>query len=189
MKKDLGPQCILYPTPVLIVGTYDADGKANVMNAAWGGICCSTPPCVTVSLQKPRHSYQAILDRKCYTVNIPSERHIAEADYFGISSGRTVDKFAKTGLTAVKADTVDAPYVAEFPVVLECRLAHTLEAGSHTLFVGEVLDVKVDEGCLNADGSVDVTKVKPCMFTPGSRGYYGLGEFLGQAFSIGKTFA
>ena len=188
MKKTLGPQCILYPTPVLIVGTYDADGKPNVMNAAWGGICCSTPPCVTVSLQKPRHSYASIMERKCYTLSIPSEKYLKEADYFGISSGKHVNKFEKTGLTAVKADTVDAPYVGEFPVVLECRLAHTLEVGSHTLFVGEVLDVKVDEVCMNADGSVDIGKVKPFAFAPGGRGYYRVSEHIGQAFSAGKAF-
>ena len=53
MKKSMGAKTIVYPAPVLIVATYDKDGKANAMTAAWGGICCSKPPCVTVSLRKP----------------------------------------------------------------------------------------------------------------------------------------
>ena len=41
MKKSFGAKTILYPTPVLVVGTYDLNGRPNVMTAAWGGICCS----------------------------------------------------------------------------------------------------------------------------------------------------
>ena len=52
MKKSLGGKTIIYPTPVLLVGTYDTDGKPNAITAAWGGICCSKPPCVSVSLRK-----------------------------------------------------------------------------------------------------------------------------------------
>ncbi len=71
MKKSIGANTILYPTPVLIVGTYDKDGKPNGMTAAWGGICCSKPPCVTVSLRKATYSYGSIVESKAYTLSIP----------------------------------------------------------------------------------------------------------------------
>ena len=147
MKKSLGAKTILYPTPVLVVGTYD-DRKPNVMTVAWGGICCSVPPCVAVSLRKATYSYGNIVRRKAFTVSVPSERHVKEADYFGIASGRNEDKFAATGLTPVRSELVDAPYVKEFPLMLECRLVHTFELGLHTQFVGEILDVKIDEEVL-----------------------------------------
>ena len=38
MSKNLGAKPMLAPQPVMMIGTYDADGNANVMNAAWGGI-------------------------------------------------------------------------------------------------------------------------------------------------------
>ena len=144
MKQSLGPKTLLFPTPVLMVGSYDQAGKPNLMNAAWGGICCSDPPCVTVSIRKARHSYDSIMFRKAFTVGITNEEHIVEADYVGMASGRNVDKFAVAGLTPVRSELVDAPYAAEFPVVLECRLLHTLELGIHTQFIGEILDVKAD---------------------------------------------
>ncbi len=147
MKKSLGAKTILYPTPVIIVGTYDDEGKPNAMTVAWGGICCSVPPCVAVSLRKATYSHGNIVKRQAFTVSVPSERHVKEADYFGIASGRNEDKFAVTRLTPVRSDLVDAPYVEEFPLVLECRLAHTFELGLHTQFVGEILDVKADEEC------------------------------------------
>jgi flavin reductase (DIM6/NTAB) family NADH-FMN oxidoreductase RutF len=186
MKKSFGAKTILYPTPVLIVGTYDKAGKPNAMACAWGGICCSKPPCVAVSLRKATYSYGNIVERKAFTVSIPSETHIKEADYFGIVSGRDGDKFAATGLAPVRSDLVDAPYVGEFPVVLECRLLHTLEIGLHTQFVGEILDVKIDESVLGQDGSADALKIRAMMYDTGSRSYHGMGRALGKAFEVGK---
>jgi flavin reductase (DIM6/NTAB) family NADH-FMN oxidoreductase RutF len=187
MKKSLGAKTILYPTPVLVVGTYDDQDKPNVMTVAWGGICCSVPPCVAVSLRKATYSYGNIVRRKAFTVNVPSERHVKEADYFGIASGRNEDKFAATGLTPVRSQLVDAPYVGEFPLTLECRLMHTFELGLHTQFVGEVLDVKIDEDALGKGGLPEVEKLLPIAFAPETHAYYALGRHLGKAFFIGKT--
>jgi flavin reductase (DIM6/NTAB) family NADH-FMN oxidoreductase RutF len=156
------------------------------MNAAWGGICNSVPPCIAVSLRKATYSHGAIVARKAFTIGIPSEGFIREADYVGIVSGRDVDKFDATGLTPVRSDLVDAPYAAEIPFVLECRLLHTLEIGLHTQFVGEIMDVKADPALLGDDGLPDILKLKPMLFDTAHRGYYGVGPFLGQAFSVGK---
>ncbi len=73
MKQSVGAKTLATPTPVWLVGTYDAEGKPNIMTVAWGGICCSTPPCVTVSLRRATYSYAAIEARKAFTVSIPSE--------------------------------------------------------------------------------------------------------------------
>ena|ERR1035437_5566003 len=186
MKKSIGPKTIVYPTPIFIVGTYDKHGHPNVMNAAWAGICCSSPPCVAVSLRKATYTYGNIMEQKAFTVSIPSQDFIREADYFGIVSGREVDKFFQSGLTPEKSELVNAPYVKEFPFCLECKLLHTLEIGLHTQFIGEIMDIKVDEAFL-ADGDFpDIEKVKPVIFSPGNQTYYGLGECLGRAFSMGK---
>lgn len=186
MKKSIGAKTLLFPTPVLLVGTYDRDGKPNLMTAAWGGICCSQPPCVAVSLRKATYSYASIVERKAFTIGIPSEAWIKEADYVGIASGRDVNKFTETGLTAVRSDLVDAPYAAEFPFVMECCLLHTLELGLHTQFVGEIIDVKADASVLADDGLPDILKIKPLVFDTAHRGYHGIGPLLGQAFSVGK---
>ncbi len=189
MKKSLGARTLLFPTPVLMVGTYDGAGKPNLMNAAWGGICCSQPPCVAVSLRKATYSWAAIVGRKAFTVGIASEARMVEADYVGMASGRDVDKFAATGLTTVRSDLVDAPYAAEFPVVLECRLLHTVEIGLHTQFIGEIIDVKADTAVLGEDGHPDILKIKPLIYDTAHKGYHGVGPLLGRAFSVGKVKA
>ncbi|MEJ2071387.1 MAG: flavin reductase family protein [Syntrophobacterales bacterium] len=104
----------------------------------------------------------------------------------GIASGKDQDKFAKTGFTPVKSELVDAPYVAECPLILECRLSHTLEIGLHTQFVGEILDVKADSEVLGDQGLPDIDKIKPIIFRHEIRTYHGIGRYLGQAFTIGR---
>jgi flavin reductase (DIM6/NTAB) family NADH-FMN oxidoreductase RutF len=187
MKRSLGAKTLVYPAPVLVVGTYDKAGKPNVMTASWAGICCSQPPCVAVSLRAATYSHGNILERKAFTLNIPSENHVKEADYFGLVTGRNTDKFAASKLTPVRSKLVDAPCIKEFPLVLECKLVHVIELGLHTQFVGEVVDVKADEEVIGSGGAVDIRKLKPLIFTPDTQDYYGVGNFVAKVFSAGKA--
>jgi len=186
MKKSLGAKTLAQPTPVWVVGSYDSQGKANMMTIAWGGICCSQPPCVAISLRKATYTYGCIKERKAYTINIPSVAMVKEVDYVGTTSGKNIDKFAMTKLTPVRSELVDAPYINEFPLVIECRVLHTLEIGLHTQFIGEIVDIKAEESTLGEQGMVDILKVKPLVFDAGQGAYYGIGERIGKAFSIGK---
>lgn len=186
MKISIGAKTIVFPTPVFVVGSYDKAGRPNVMTAAWGGICCSSPPCICISLREATYSYGNIMERKAFTINIPSEEHIKEADYFGIVSGKEQDKFSATGLTPVKSDIVDAPYIKEFPFIVECTVLHTIKIGLHTQFIGEIKDVKADEKVFGEDKSPDIKRIMPILFDPANRTYYGVGKYTGKAFSIGE---
>ncbi len=186
MKTSFGSKALIFPTPVWCVGTYDQNGSPNVMTAAWGGICCSSPPCVSIALRKATYTYGNILHRQAFTLSVPSEKYAREADYFGIASGKNTDKFKKAGLMPEKSEKVDAPYVAEFPMVLECRMIHHHEIGLHTIFIGQILDVKVEDDMLNGDGQPDVEKIRPLIFSPDVRQYHGVGDYVGAAFEIGK---
>jgi flavin reductase (DIM6/NTAB) family NADH-FMN oxidoreductase RutF len=187
VKKSIGAKTLLYPTPVLIVGTYDKAGKPNVMTVAWGGICCSSPPCVSISVREATYTYGNLMEQKAFTVNIPSENYVKQADFIGILSGTDTDKFLATGLTPLKSDVVNAPYVAEFPLELECKVIHHHRIGIHTQFIGEILDIQADEAVVGQNGP-EIEKIKPFMWAPdSSRGYYGVGEHLGKAFSIGRN--
>jgi flavin reductase (DIM6/NTAB) family NADH-FMN oxidoreductase RutF len=189
MKRSLGRKTLILPAPAWVVGTYDAEGRANVMTAAWGGICCSKPPSVCVSLREATYTYQAIIDREAFTVNVPSAEQTKLTDYIGVVSGRDADKFAVAGLTAVSAEHVDAPLVDEFPLNLECSLIHTLKIGLHTLFVGEIRDVKAEKSILNDNGRPSIEKLRPPIFSTGEAAYYAVGDPLGPAFEMGKELA
>ncbi|MDR7866598.1 MAG: flavin reductase family protein [Sporomusaceae bacterium] len=189
MKKSLGALAPAMPLPVWVIGSYGEDGSPCLMTAAWCGVCCSEPPCVAVAVRKSRLTHVSIAARGAFTVNIPSERYAAEADYCGLVSGRDVDKFAVTGLTAVGSELVDAPYVAEFPLVLECTVVEAVELGSHTLFVGRIADAKADAAVLGENGLPDLAKVKPLVCSPTDRNYYGVGNVLGGTYSLGRGIA
>ena len=183
-KKSFGTGTIIPPVPVWVIGSYDADGKPNMMTASWVGICCSDPASVTVSLRESRYSYINILASQAFTVNIPSKEFAAETAFFGTVSGRDVDKLAATGLTAVKGEHVNAPYLAEFPLVVECRVSTMIPVGSHTMFIGEIIDIKVDESVLDENGMPDPMKVSPFLFCPGSNGFYGTSELIGRVSEL-----
>ncbi|MCE5284517.1 MAG: flavin reductase family protein [Pelosinus sp.] len=188
MKKSIPANVFAMPSPVWVVGTYRENDTPNIMTAAWAGICCSVPPCVAVSLQKIRSSYANILERKAFTINIPSSKQVAETDYVGIVSGKIADKFTTAHLTAAKSEIVDAPYIDEFPLILECRLLHTIEIGLHTQFIGEIVGIKADDDVLNEKGIPTLEKVLPFVYSSSDHAYYHIGEQLEQAYSIGMKF-
>ena len=181
MKKSLGPKAYLFSLPTIVVGSYDQNDRPNIMTASWIGVVNSDPVMISVSLRKATYSYDSLLKQKAFTLSIPSKNHIAEMDYVGTLSGRQRDKFSDTGLTPIKSKLVHAPYIDEFPVVLECRLVKSDDLGLHTMFVAEVLDVKIDQDYLKENGMPDVAKLAPVSFGYGDREYYELGDYAGSA--------
>jgi flavin reductase (DIM6/NTAB) family NADH-FMN oxidoreductase RutF len=180
MKRSLGARTVLLPAPVLVVGTYDKAGRPNGMTVAWGGTCSSIPPGVDIALRKATYTYQSILDRRAFTVHVTPERYLTEADYFGIVSGRDVDKFAATGLTAERSER-GCPYIKSFLFSWSAPFARSSN-GLHTQFIGEIVDVKMDEDMLDERASRR-GQDKPTVMVPEIRNYYGFGEKLGMFLS------
>ena len=187
MFISLGPQAFLSPAPVLLVGTYDEAGQPNIMTAAWGGLCCSQPPCLSVSLRRSSWTCRSLQQKQAFTVSIPSRNMVGQADFAGLVSGRQEEKFKTLGLTPRAGEHVDAPFVAECPVVLELLLRHSLELGSHIQFVGEIMDVKVNRNCLTPEGLPDPARIDALSFAPLTKEYYAVGECVARAFAVGKT--
>ncbi len=187
MKQSLPANTILLPSPVLVIGTYGSDGRPNIMTAAWGGIAASKPPCISVSLREATLTYHNIRQTEAFTVNIPSESYMKEADFVGLVSGKERDKFQEARLTPEKSSLVNAPIVKEFPYALECRLIEQVAVGSHMMFIGEIVGMVADSEMLSPDQLPDIEKVRPLLFGSfGSMAYYGVGDKLGKAFSAGN---
>lgn len=186
MKKSIGPKTILAAVPVLLIGSYDEQQRPNLMTCAWGGICCSSPPCVNISLRKATYSYHNILSRGAFTINVPFSHQIKEADFFGIVSGKDYDKFKKANITPEKSEFVDAPYGKEFPMVLECKVIHQIEIGLHTEFIGEIVDLKVDQDLLDEHGKLIGEKLDPILYIPEIREYYTRGKCIGKGYTAGR---
>ena len=173
----------IFPMPVLMVATYNDDGTVNVMNAAWGTMV--DRDVVALNLTETHKTVQNIKARGAFTVSIADADHVVEADYFGIASGNKVaDKLAKAGLTATKAEAVDAPVIDQFPICLECEFIEYQGDEYGLGVIGKVVNVTADESVM-VDGKVDVTRVNAIAFDPYTHGYYKVTERVGEAFSDG----
>ncbi len=186
MKKDMGAKTLIYPNPVLLIGTYDSEGKPNAMTASWGGICSSEPPSIAVSVRKSRYTYNNLILNKEFTISIPSENYVREADYCGIYSGKNENKFNELKLTEVKSQYVNAPYIDEFPVILHCKVIHIFELGIHTQFVGEIINTSIDTSVLNELGKPDINKIKPIIYDVSEKAYHSIGSELIKGYSTLK---
>ena len=184
MKKDLGIIDAVYPMPVLMVAAYDENEKINVMNVAWGQIADDDK--IILFIGEGKKTWLNILSSKAFTVALADEKHVKEADFFGIASGNRIsDKFERTGLHAVKSDKVHAPIIEEFPVVMECELLEHLKDEYVSAIVGKIVNVKADEEVLDEKGKVDVSKLHALMFDQFRNGYYSTGEKVAQAWNAG----
>ena len=182
MKKNLKLKALIYPLPVLIVGTYDEGGTPNAMNAAWGTVCDTAQ--VAISLSAHHKTVQNLLKTKSFTVGIADAKNVVAADYVGLVSANDVpDKLAKTGWKITKGQCVNAPIIEDLPLVLECKLV-SFDPETE-ICIGEVVNVSVDESILNEKGKIDVEKLNPLCYASEVRGYYTLGEKVGQAFLDG----
>lgn len=185
MKKDLGVKDYVFPMPVLMIATYCDDGTVDVMNMAWGGICDHDK--VALNISESHKTAENIKKRMAFTLSIADIPHLQAADLFGIASGnKMADKFARSGLHAVKSEKVDAPVVEEFPLTLECRVMEYHHTDYGFRVVGEIINVLAEESVLDEKGKVDPKRLNAFVFDTFQSGYYAIGEKVGQAWSSGK---
>ncbi|MBQ8657612.1 MAG: flavin reductase family protein [Clostridia bacterium] len=182
MRKNLKAKAYVYPLPVLIVGTFDENGVPDAMNAAWGTVCDTAQ--VSICLSADHKTVKNLLKTKAFTVAMADAKNVVPADYVGVVSANNVaDKIAKTGWHIQKSEFVNAPIIEELPLVLECKLVNYDRKTE--ICIGEVVNVSADEGILDENGKIDLTKFQPICYDCDTHGYYALGEKVGQAFSDG----
>lgn len=184
MKKNFGNKTIVTPLPVLIVATYDAEGKPDAMNAAWGGQCAYHH--VALNLSKGHKTTENIRLRNAFTLSIANRANLVLSDYFGLVSGYKEDKIARYGVHVTKSEFVDAPVIEEYPLTLECRVVSIEDALGEVRIVGEVINMQADEAILNEQGEVDMDKLQPLSYDSSERSYRVLGETVGKAFKDGN---
>ena len=181
MRQNFGVQTYIYPQPVLIVGTYDSEGKPNAMNAAWGGICGRDKVMICMS---DHRTTENIAETKAFTVGIGDAKCVTACDYVGIVSGKnTPDKMEKSGFTTTEAEFVHAPVMEQLPISLECTLERVIDG---EMYIGRIVNVSIDEQYLDEKGMPDLSKFSPITYDPAHHTYIALGEVVGKAFSDGK---
>jgi len=187
MKKvKMGPSTFVCPQPVFLVGA-DVDDRPNFITIAWGGIAGERPPMISIAIRHIRYTLKGIKQNGNFSVNIPSEDIVIEADYCGIFSGAKVDKATVCRFDVFYGELINAPMIYQCPVNLECKLVHIMDLGSHALLIGEIKETYITESCLT-DGRPDVAKIKPLIYSAGyNNQYQAFGNFIAAAFKAGKV--
>ena len=177
----LRPGTLLSPVPAALIGSgaEGADGPVqNLMTAAWAGTVCSDPPMVSVSIRPSRYTYELVEKSGEFTVNLTDRGLLKAADYCGVRSGREEDKFARCGLTKVRAEGLNlAPAIAESPVYLACRVQNRLALGSHVMYIGEIVSMGIREDLMDKSGAIRLERAGLIAYSHGV--YNALGEALG----------
>jgi len=180
------PGTVLYPVPAVMVscGTMD---KPNIITIAWCGTLCTSPAMTYVSIRPERFSYDIIKKSGEFVINLTTEQLAFATDYCGVRSGKDVDKFKETGLTAAKSLKVSSPSIDESPVNIECVVKEVIKTGgSHDIFIAEVVSVSVDENYFDEEGKFHFERTKPICYSHGE--YFGLGKSIGSfGYSVKKT--
>ena len=177
MKLRKNPYTALFPCPVVLVTCVDSKGEANIITLAWVGTLCSEPPAVGLGIRPSRYSHELIENSKEFVVNIPPARLVKETDYCGVTSGKDVDKFTETKLTPEPANKIKAPLIGECPVNMECKLKDVIPLGAHDLFIGEIVQVHIDQDVLDEKGHIDFRKADPFTYNQGE--YWTLNKKIG----------
>ncbi len=184
MKKDFGVKPYLFPMPTYMIGTYNEDDSVDVMMMAWGGICAEDM--VALNLEEDHKTVANIRARKAFTLAVPGTDTLRESDFLGIaSSNKMADKFARTGLHAVKSGRVDAPVIEEYPLTLECTVEKIEQEPYGLRILGRIVNVLADEKVLDEKGRIDAGKLGAFAFDQMQNGYYAIGEKVGQAWNSG----
>ena len=184
MRKDFGPRDWVEPMPVLVLGTYDPDGKPNAMTAAWGGMRRYEPPCLDVHITETQKTAKNLRAGSDLVVHLTTTATMEAADYVGIATGNEVDKVAKTGWTVKKSEFVNAPVFQEFPLALECKV---LDVDERTTVLAQIINVSVDEEYLNGAGQPDIAKMDLIVFDSTNQTYRKLGDVAGDAYTVGQA--
>jgi flavin reductase (DIM6/NTAB) family NADH-FMN oxidoreductase RutF len=183
--KSFGSKPWMLPQPVLIIGTYDKDGKPNAMNAAWGGTWDMHEIIISLASHATTDNLEVTGE---FTVAFATRETLVAADFVGIVSARNdAEKMAKTGWTIEKAPNVNAPVFKEFPMTLECRVKQKIdESETGYYLVAEIVNIVCDEQYLAADGKPDVERMGIITYDPVHHTYIQLGKTVGKAFADGK---
>lgn len=181
MKKNIGSQLALYPTPVTVIGAMNGDKPAWTLVAHVGIIGHDR---VLVSLAAPHFINGIIKERQQLSINIVDEGILPQADYSGSVSGTKEDK---SELFEYEIGSAGTPMIRKSPLVMECTVADVYNTPNFESFICTIDNTYVEEEYLNEAGKIDYHALKPVLFEFPTYEYLRTGEVIGRCLSFKKS--
>lgn len=175
---------MVYPLPAALITVGETPQEWNALTVAWIGTICSDPAMLSISVRPERHSFPILMRTMEFTVNLTTVDMARATDWCGVRSGADYDKWKETGLVPIPGEKVASPTIEQSPVSIECRVKSTMDLGTHTMFIADVLNVRVDDKYMDPEtGRFKLEEANLLVYVHGH--YYGLGEMLGKfGFSV-----
>lgn len=158
---------IVVPRPIAFVTSKSLNGIINAAPFSYFNIVCTTPPTVSISVQRRqgqrKDTSQNIISTKEFVINICSV-DIAKA--VGIASGdfpHDVSEIDLADLSLISSQKISVPRIANTLAQMECLFSQVIEVGSDKvdLIIGEVLAIHLHKDILNSNGEVSFEKLNP----------------------------
>lgn len=179
MKQDWKPGTLIYPLPAVMVSMGNDESEYNIITVSWTGTICTDPALCYISVRPGRHSYSILKKNMEFVINLTNEDLARSTDWCGVRSGKNYNKFEEMNLTPGKAHVVNAPYIEESPLCIECRVKEIVPLGTHDMFIAEVVNILADDKYLDpSSGSFDMKKAGIIAYVHGK--YYQLGDLIGK---------
>ena len=164
---------LVVPRPIGWLGTQSASTGPNLAPFSYFNGLSATAMLVGASIGQRRgpsgdaawkDTLLNIQDTEAFSVNIVTEQHLEAMVRTSGEWPRGTDEFGKAGLVAAQCESVDAPYVADAPAVLECRLFKVVDLDApNTLVIGKVMAVRLAPSLAVEEETmtVDVESLRP----------------------------
>lgn len=179
MKQNWKPGTMIYPLPAVLISCGSTPEEYNLLTVSWVGTICTNPPMCYISVRPERHSYPILRERMEFVINLTTVGMAKATDWCGVRSGKDYDKFAASHLTPHPAEKVNAPYIEESPLCIECRVREVISLGSHDMFIADVVNVLADEKFIDTESQAfDMKKADLLVYSHGH--YYELGQEIGK---------
>lgn len=133
-----------FPAFPLVLGVVGKEER-NIITLSLVHVFSFNPPLIGVGISPSRHSHELFHRSPDFSINIPPKELVEESIFCGEKSGKDMDKFEETGLTAVPGKKIGTPIIEECLVNLECRKTQVFDTGDHTWFLGEVVCAQATE--------------------------------------------
>lgn len=173
----------LFPVPTVVVGTI-VDNKPTYNTLGNFGLMCLSPLTVYISIYNGHYTTKGVKANQTFSANIPSTNQVVETDYVGTKSGHKVDK--SDVFESFFGEQKNVPMAKEFPVCMSCKVVNQFSVKHMVIFVGEVIELFVNEDCL-IDGKPNLEMINPLTLFH-DRTYREMGEIVAKAYQIGKNY-
>lgn len=180
MKKNIGTNLALYPTPLVVVGTM-IDNKPNYALVGHLGIIGHDH--IMISLSDTHYTNKGVRETGVLSVNIVNEAMLEKADYVGTVSGNKTDK---SSVFSYQTAETGAPIIDESPVVMECVVDDIYKTDEFENFICKIVAVHAEESVLNEKGKIDYSVLKPVLFEMPTYQYLRTGDIIGNCMQLNK---